>query len=98
MSLCQTADSEASLGLLEQPEHLCVSICVYNWKPRGFCTCLSVCIAGGALGATGREEKASGKKVMEQKEITATWETIPWASCGSAGLESTVQRTAAAVR
>lgn len=52
----------------------------------------------GALGATGREEKALGKKVMEQKEISATWETMPWPYCGSAGLERTVQRTAAAVR
>lgn len=27
--------TQASQGLLEQPRHLCVSICVCNWKARG---------------------------------------------------------------
>lgn len=104
MSSRQTPNSEVSLGLLEQPGHLCVSICVYNWNPRGFCACLSVCIAGspevissfisssyvqlnpwkpsGPLEGRGRPQA----RRSWNREITATWETMPWAYCGSADL------------
>lgn len=39
----------------------------------------------GALEATGREGEGLRQEVIEQRKITATWATMPWAYCGSAG-------------
>lgn len=42
MSLRQTPDSEVSLGLLEQPGHLCVSVCITGIPEVSVRVCLCV--------------------------------------------------------